>query len=166
MTEEEKLIVEARTRDNAVVRKQKIVVFQYWEATREPRLWLLIFASIAHNLQNGGLIDYSTVLIRGLGFTPIQSVIFQIPSGAQTGSYVMMITIIGSAVSGYSKKIFYNGILMFGYTIVNFSGPLMLVGNTSPEYAPAMWSFFTGNIFNMLCLFTIRIIRELWELVI
>ncbi|KAI8095314.1 major facilitator superfamily domain-containing protein [Thamnidium elegans] len=213
LTEEEKLIVEARTRDNAVVRKQTIVVSQYWEALKEPRCWILFAAAIVHNLQNGGLLAYSTVLVQGLGFSAIESIILQIPAGAlsasyvlisvyvnrksqqmvytavifyavsatgclllavlphdgikllgyylswaQAGSYVMLISIIGSTVSGYSKKIFYFGVLMLGYTIGNFSGPLILVDSTRPEYLPAIWGLFAGNIFNALCLLTIRII--------
>lgn len=213
LTEEEKLIVEARTRDNAVVRKQKIVVSQYWEALKEPRCWILFFVAIAHNLQNGGMLAYGTVLVQGLGFTAIQSIILQIPAGAlsasyvftsiyvnrkshqmvytavifyvvsaigclllavlphnglkllgyylsyaQTASYAMIISLMGSSVSGYSKKIFYNGVFMLGYTIGNFGGPLMLVKSTGPEYVPTLWGWFAGNIFSILCLLTIRII--------
>ncbi|GAA5805739.1 major facilitator superfamily domain-containing protein [Helicostylum pulchrum] len=213
LTEEEKLIVEARTRDNAVVRKQKIVVSQYWEALKEPRCWIFFFAAIVHNLQNGGMLAYGTVLVQGLGFTAIEAIILQIPAGAlsasfvfmsiyvnykskqmvytavifycvsgigclllavlphnglkllgyylsyaQTASYATMIAIIGSTVSGYSKKIFYNGVFMLGYTIGNFGGPLMLADSTRPEFIPTIWGWFAGNIFSILCLLTIRII--------
>jgi sugar phosphate permease len=57
LTEEEKEIVEERTRDNAVVRKLTVKVSQYWEALKEPRLWILFVTSLTHNLQNGGLIS-------------------------------------------------------------------------------------------------------------
>ncbi|RCH84244.1 hypothetical protein CU098_008285, partial [Rhizopus stolonifer] len=213
LTEEEKEIVELRTRDNAVVRKQTVRVAQYWEALREPRLWLLCIASLAHNLQNGGLVTYSTVLVSGLGFNSTQSILLQIPSGAftvlycgfavylnrrtkqivytavvcysisalgclllavlpntgvkllgyylswaQTGSYVMLITVIGSTVSGYSKKIFYNGANMLAYTVGNFCGPLMLVESTKPAYVPTMWGFFACNLLNICCFLTVRFI--------
>ncbi|KAI9478395.1 MAG: major facilitator superfamily domain-containing protein [Benjaminiella poitrasii] len=213
LTEEEKVIFEERIRDNAVVRKQQVKVSQYWEALKEPRLWLLFVASCAHNLQNGGLVTYSTVLVRGLGFTATESILLQIPSGAvtvlfiafavtlhrkthqniytavicyllsalgclllavlpnngikllgyyftwaQTGSYVMLISLIGSTVSGYSKKIFYNGVNMLAYTIGNFAGPLMLVEHTKPAYIPTMWGYFGGNILNILCFLAVRII--------
>jgi hypothetical protein len=213
LTEEEKLIFEDRTRDNAVVRKQAVKVGQYWEALKEPRLWLLCAASLSHNLQNGGLVTYSTVLVHGLGFDSINSILLQIPSGAltviyvgiavaihrrikqliytacicycisalgclllavlpntaikllgyyftwaQTGAYVMIISIIGATVSGYSKKIFYNGANMLAYTIGNFAGPLMLVESTKPSYTPTMWGLFGANIFNILCFLAIRVI--------
>jgi hypothetical protein len=213
LTEEEKEIVEQRTRDNAVVRKHKVNVGHYWEALAEPRLWLLCIVSCSHNLQNGGLVAYSTVLVSGLGFNSLQSIWLQIPSGAltvifigiaivihrkthqtiytaiflyvisgvgclllavlpntsikllglyltwaQTGAYIMIISIIGSTVSGYSKKIFYNGANMIAYTIGNFCGPLMLVSSTSPAYTPTMWGYFAANILNIICLLILRII--------
>lgn len=213
LTEEEKAIVEERTRDNAVVRKEKVITAQYWEALKEPRLWLLFIASLSHNLQNGGLVTYSTVLVNGLGFDTVQSILLQIPSGAltvvyigiaiyihrktnqmiytavfcyiisaigclllavlpnteikllgyyftwaQTGSYVMLISVIGSTVSGYSKKIFYFGANMMAYTLGNFCGPLMLVESTGPAYIPAMWGYFAGNILNIICFLLVRLI--------
>ncbi|KAI8990901.1 major facilitator superfamily domain-containing protein, partial [Mycotypha africana] len=215
LTEDEKPIVEDRIRDNAVVRKHKVKISQYWEALKEPRLWLMFFTSCTHNLQNGGLVSYSTVLVKGLGFNAIQSILLQIPSGAftvifisiavvihrktkqmiytavicytisaigclllsvfpnsgikllgyyltwaQTGSYVMLVAIVGSTVSGYSKKIFYNGVLMLAFTIGNFAGPLMLVEHTGPAYKPAMWGYFAANLLNSVLLMMIRIILD------
>lgn len=213
LTEEEKLIVEERTRDNAVVRKQKVEIKQYWEAIKEPRLWLLMSILVLHNLQNGGLVTYSTVLVSGLGFNSLQSIILQIPSGcltvfyctvavlihrktkqniwttvlcytvssigclllavlpntrikllgyyltwAQTGSNVLIIALISTTVTGYSKKIFYNGANMLATTVGNFVGPLMLIERTKPAYAPTMWAFFAANIVNIICMVTIRTI--------
>lgn len=51
MTEEEREIVKERIHYNAVVRKQTIETSQYWEALKEPRLWLICIISCAHNLQ-------------------------------------------------------------------------------------------------------------------
>jgi hypothetical protein len=77
---------------------------------------------------------------------------------AQTGAYVMLMTIIGSTVSGYSKKIFYNGANMIAYTIGNFCGPLMLVESTKPKYIPTMWGLFGSNLFDIACFFAVRVI--------
>lgn len=68
----------------------------------------------------------------------------------------MLLSIIGSTVNGYSKKIFYSGANMIAYTIGNFCGPLMLVEHTGPEYRPTMWGLFGSNIFDILCLLLIR----------
>ncbi|KAI9482967.1 MAG: major facilitator superfamily domain-containing protein [Benjaminiella poitrasii] len=56
--------------------------------------------------------------------------------------YVLLITSISNNVSGYTKKIFYNGVLMIFYTIGNFVGPLMMV---SPPYIGGMIGYLCAN---------------------
>ncbi|KAI8150315.1 major facilitator superfamily domain-containing protein [Fennellomyces sp. T-0311] len=62
-----------------------------------------------------------------------------------TGAYSLLITTIGSNVSGYSKKIFYNGSFVVFYTLGNFIGPLMMIENQAPRYTGAMIGFCIGN---------------------
>jgi hypothetical protein len=69
LTEEEKVIIEERTRDNAVVRVKKFKMYHVWEAVREPRLWLLAFSTLCNNLHNGGLVVFSTIIVKNLGFS-------------------------------------------------------------------------------------------------
>ncbi|KAI7907698.1 major facilitator superfamily domain-containing protein [Cokeromyces recurvatus] len=56
--------------------------------------------------------------------------------------YVLLITSISNNVSGYTKKIFYNGVLMVFYTIGNFVGPLMMV---APPYVAGMVGYLCAN---------------------
>ncbi|KAI9499362.1 major facilitator superfamily domain-containing protein [Zychaea mexicana] len=62
-----------------------------------------------------------------------------------TGGYSLLITTIGTNVSGYSKKIFYNGAFVIFYTIGNFIGPLCMVEREAPRYTGAMIGFCIGN---------------------
>ncbi|KAI8079018.1 major facilitator superfamily domain-containing protein [Gilbertella persicaria] len=57
--------------------------------------------------------------------------------------YVLMVTCISNNVTGYTKKIFYNGILMIFYTIGNFVGPLMM---TSPPYLAGMIGYLVAGV--------------------
>jgi MFS family permease len=68
LTEEEKEIVEERTRDNAVVRVYEVKKHHIWEAVKEPRLWLLCFSTLCNNLSTGGLVVFSTILVQNFGF--------------------------------------------------------------------------------------------------
>ena len=68
LTEEEKIIVEERTQDNAVVKNKVVKVHHYWEALREPRYYLIMLATFANNLSNGGLVIFSTPFVASLGF--------------------------------------------------------------------------------------------------
>lgn len=69
LTEKEKEIVEERSKDNCVVRNKVIKRHQMWEAVKEPRLWILFFVFLLNSLQNGGLTTFSTLLVKGLGFS-------------------------------------------------------------------------------------------------
>ncbi|CAO3621463.1 unnamed protein product [Cunninghamella blakesleeana] len=71
---------------------------------------------------------------------------------AYNGTYVMLLTIIASNVSGYSKKVFYNASVMVAYTIGNFVGPLVMLSNESPGYRSGMIVFVAGNLVIVLSL--------------
>lgn len=72
LTEKEKEIVEERSKDNCVVRNKEIKKEQIWEAVKEPRLWILFVVFLLNSLQNGGLTTFSTLLVKGLGFSVSQ----------------------------------------------------------------------------------------------
>ncbi|CAO3621475.1 unnamed protein product [Cunninghamella blakesleeana] len=73
---------------------------------------------------------------------------------AFNGSYVMLISIISSDVSGYSKKVFYNASLMVAYTIGCFVGPLLMLEHEAPRFRSGMIIFTFGNLIVVLCLLT------------
>jgi hypothetical protein len=212
VTEEEKVIIEERTRDNAVVRQRKVNTHQYLEALKESRFYLIFIMALLNSLQNGALVLYANVLVKSLGFSTYQSVLLQIPSGtissgfvviavivhrktrqlaysgffltavsalgllllavlpqervkllgyyfqwSSSGAYTLVVVAISSTVSGYSKKIFYNGMLMVAFTLGNFIGPLMMVAHESPQYKSAMWGYFAANIVVMISFILLRI---------
>lgn len=68
LTEKEKEIVEDRSNDNRAVRNKEIKRDQIREAVKEARLWIVLFVFFLNNLQNGGIVTFSTLLVRGLGF--------------------------------------------------------------------------------------------------
>ncbi|KAI8096837.1 major facilitator superfamily domain-containing protein [Halteromyces radiatus] len=213
LTEAEKKIVEERGKDNMVVKTKLIKRYQIWEALKEPRLWCLCFGMLLLNLQNGGLISYSALLVQSLGFTSQESVILQIPSGIASATYVLIsiigarkstqtiftamtlicvsliglitlvasnnvggrlagyylswaqaagqaliITIIGNNVSGYTKKVTYNGTLTVFFTLGNFIGPLMMV---PPTYLGGLLGYLASNIVTILLLGYVR-----WDMAI
>jgi hypothetical protein len=56
--------------------------------------------------------------------------------------YVLMVTSISNNVTGYTKKIFYNGVLMIFYTVGNFAGPFMM---EAPPYIAGMLGYIVAN---------------------
>lgn len=68
-TEQEKQVIEDRRQDNAVVKHQNIKYSQFKEALREWRYWFIVIGGFCINLQNGGMLVFSTTFVLGLGFT-------------------------------------------------------------------------------------------------
>lgn len=111
LTEEEKAIMVERTKDNGVVRKHAVNYQQYVEALKEPRLYLMFVAVVCHFLQNGGMVNYSTILVSTFGFSSFQSILLQIPSGALTITFI----VIAVYIQRRTKQLFYSA--MFCYAI-------------------------------------------------
>ncbi|KAI9499294.1 major facilitator superfamily domain-containing protein [Zychaea mexicana] len=72
---------------------------------------------------------------------------------AYCAAYVLMIASISNNVSGYTKKIFYNGSLMVFYTIGNFVGPLLMI---TPPYIPGMLTYIGANVLVVILLLIAR----------
>ncbi|KAI9320491.1 major facilitator superfamily domain-containing protein [Dichotomocladium elegans] len=197
---EQEILVEERTRDNAVVRTSIIKRGHITEALKEVRLWCFCFACLLINLQNGAMTIYNAQIAAGFGFTGLQSILLTIGAGGSTilfilvgvyavrktrqtlltacglmavdiiglillivipapraklvgfymawsycAAYVLLVTSISNNVSGYTKKIFYNGLLMVFYTLGNFCGPLMMVDSQAPTYLGGMIGYICAN---------------------
>ncbi|GAN07298.1 MFS allantoate transporter [Mucor ambiguus] len=208
---EQEILVEERTRDNAVVRTTNIKKNQIMEALKEVRFWCFCFSCLFINLQNGAMTTYNTQFAMSFGFTGLQSVLLSVGAGGadiifivgaiycvhktkQTiytavglmvidiiglilmlvipithvkllgfylawsycAAYVLMVTSISNNVSGYTKKIFYNGVLMIFYTIGNFCGPLMIVESQAPTYIGAMLGYICANVVVVVLLLVAR----------
>lgn len=83
-TEKEKQIIEERKQDNAVVRHRIIKYYQIKESLKEWRYWFLVLGAFCINLQNGGMLVFSTTFVLGLGFdvsydTTITTTTYTIP---------------------------------------------------------------------------------------
>lgn len=61
------------------------------------------------------------------------------------GTSAMLLTIAGSNVTGYTKKIFYNGMNMIFYTLGNFIGPLIMLPGEAPICKTGMIIYCIGN---------------------
>ncbi|KAI8377442.1 major facilitator superfamily domain-containing protein [Radiomyces spectabilis] len=208
---EQEILVEERTRDNAVVRTTMIKRDQIIEAMKEIRFWCFCVACLLINLQNGAITIYNTQITAGFGFSGLEAVLLSIGAGGavvisiciavyivqktkQTlytavgllvidiiglillevipplrvklvgfylswtycAAYVLLVSSITNNVSGYTKKIFYNGILMVFYTLGNFCGPLMMNSSPAPSYLGAMVGYIVANFVAAILLLIAR----------
>ncbi|KAI9262421.1 major facilitator superfamily domain-containing protein [Phascolomyces articulosus] len=81
LTPAQERIAEDRMRDNAVTQHRQFKYGQIWEAVSEIKFYLLVIAAFCISMQNGGMLVYSTTFTMALGFSPLDSMLLQIPSG-------------------------------------------------------------------------------------
>ncbi|KAL4894596.1 MFS general substrate transporter [Aspergillus ambiguus] len=80
----ERAIAVQRTLENktGVLDNGRFKWSQAWDAVTDPQTWCLVLNSFTSNLCNGGLTTFSSVLTAGFGFTNMQALLMQMPSGA------------------------------------------------------------------------------------
>ncbi|CEG73330.1 hypothetical protein RMATCC62417_08735 [Rhizopus microsporus] len=79
---------------------------------------------------------------------------------AMTGVMALLQTIVSNNVSGYTKRVFYNGVSMVGMTIGNFAGPLAMMGNQGPQKTGALIGYAVANIVLIFCLAIIYMLMK------
>ncbi|ORX44760.1 MFS general substrate transporter [Hesseltinella vesiculosa] len=98
-----------------------------------------------------GIAMIGCILLASLPHTSIKLLGYYLAWG-YNGSYIMLLSLVGSNVSGYSKKIWYNGTIMIAYCIGNLIGPLVMVDQEAPVYRSGMITFVAGNFVVFLCI--------------
>ncbi|KAI0739999.1 MFS general substrate transporter [Daedaleopsis nitida] len=91
LTQEEKVLAVKRVAEAKVgVKNTKFKWYQIRHALVDPKTWLLFVASIAAQIPNGIVSNFSTIIIKGLGFTTLQSTLLDAASSVfQIGSLLV-----------------------------------------------------------------------------
>ncbi|KAI0474424.1 major facilitator superfamily domain-containing protein [Xylaria cf. heliscus] len=81
-THDERLIMIARMRKNQTGVEQKHINWgQIKEAYLDYKTWLFFFLGFVGNIPNGGISNFSTLVIKGLGFDNLHTALLGIPQG-------------------------------------------------------------------------------------
>ncbi|KKY27146.1 putative allantoate permease [Diplodia seriata] len=82
MTDREKFICLQRIKDNNTgVENKDIKWYQIRECLVDPKTWLLFVFAIAQNIPNGGLVTFASIIVSGLGYSPLVTTLLGIPTG-------------------------------------------------------------------------------------
>lgn len=81
-THEERLLMIARVRRNQTgVEQRRINWGQIKEAYLDYKTWLFTLLGFFANIPNGGISNFSTLVIKGLGFDTLETALLGIPQG-------------------------------------------------------------------------------------
>ncbi|KAJ6548663.1 MFS general substrate transporter [Mycena capillaripes] len=108
LSQRQKTIGIKRVAQNRVGTKNK--VFKYYQliqAFKDPKTYILFIASIAAQIPNGVVSNFSSIIISGMGFTAFQTTLLDIP-----GNIVQIVSLV---LSGYLAGRFKNSraVMMF-----------------------------------------------------
>jgi ACS family allantoate permease-like MFS transporter len=82
LNEDERRGVVLRIRNNETgIENKKFKKAQFVEAILDLKTWLLFIFAVASNAPNGGLTTFQGIIIRGVGFSTLQTTLIQMPSG-------------------------------------------------------------------------------------
>lgn len=97
LTHDEKILAVSRLRENNTgIENKTFKPYQFWEALRDPQVWLLAFITTAASIPNGAVSSFQSVIISGFGFSNKETALIQIPGGLIT----VVSTLIGTYVAG------------------------------------------------------------------
>ncbi|KAK7024758.1 major facilitator superfamily domain-containing protein [Favolaschia claudopus] len=108
LSQRQKAIAIKRVAGNRVGTKNKVFkLYQLIQAFNDPKTYILFIASVAAQIPNGVVSNFSSIIINGMGFTPFQTTLLDIPSN--------LVQIVSLVLSGYLAGRFRNSraIMMF-----------------------------------------------------
>ncbi|KAL5352955.1 hypothetical protein V496_08334 [Pseudogymnoascus sp. VKM F-4515 (FW-2607)] len=119
---EERLIALARTLKNktGIMDNGDFKWPQLWEALRDPQTWLLVLYTFCINLPNGALTTFQPLIIQGMGFSPLKSILLGLPSGGVE----IVFLVITSFLASYLRNA--RVLLMIFNTVVSTVGMVLV----------------------------------------
>ncbi|KAL2880386.1 hypothetical protein SGCOL_004103 [Colletotrichum sp. CLE4] len=179
---EEKLIMIARMRRNQTgIEQRRINWGQIKEAYMDYKTWLFTLLGFVSNVPNGGISNFSTLVIKGLGFGTLETALLGIPQGALVviwiglgalansyltdsyqASFVISLSLITSNTGGQSKKMIVSGMIWFGACIGNIASPFFYKTNQAPSYHLGIGSLLVANCIELALFFVFRY-AFIWE---
>ncbi|KAH0827737.1 putative transporter [Fonsecaea pedrosoi] len=97
LSEREKYVCLYRVRENNTgVEDKKVKWYQVRECLTDPKTWLLAIFAIAQNIPNSGIVTFAAIIVRGMGYSPIKTVVIGIPTGIIATVWQILLSIIQS----------------------------------------------------------------------
>ena len=78
---EKAIVIERLRADQTGVENKVFNRDQFVEALCDPKTWLLVAFNLTISIPNGGLTNFATLIIKGLGYTSQRSVLLTMPTG-------------------------------------------------------------------------------------
>ncbi|KAK7691754.1 hypothetical protein QCA50_005155 [Cerrena zonata] len=140
LNQREKAIAIKRVAGNRTgIKNKQFKVYQMKQAFLDPKTYFLFFAAVAAQIPNGVTTNFSSIIIKSMGFTQFQTVLLDIPS-----SILQIVSLVGS---GYLAGKFPNSraIMMFiGNSVCIIAAAVLTYGPKDEKWGRLVAFWFTA----------------------
>ncbi|EGV64207.1 hypothetical protein PSN45_003664 [Yamadazyma tenuis] len=145
LNEREKAIVIDRVRKNQTgVKNTKFKKDQFFQTLKDPKVWVMVAIQLFISIPNGGLTNFSPLIVNGLGWSSRDSTLLTMPTGImQTVSVYMASGSLALLEKFWPKKHFRGAVLCF-YLIPAFVGTGCLYKLPLTWYTSRLVSLYFG----------------------
>lgn len=124
-----------RVRENMTgIKNDEFKMYQCVEALLDPQAWFLVLIQIINNIANGGLLTFSSIVVKGMGFSTLNAILVQIISYVFQGIFVIIAT-WGSATFPNTRTYF-----MAWNMLISIAGAAMVRQISADQ----IWARFFG----------------------
>ncbi|EGV62092.1 MFS general substrate transporter [Yamadazyma tenuis ATCC 10573] len=145
LNEREKAIVIDRVRKNQTgVKNTKFKKEQFFQTFKDPKVWIMVAIQLFISIPNGGLTNFSPLIVNGLGWSSRDSTLLTMPTGImQTVSVYMASGTLALLEKFFKKKHFRGAVLCF-YLLPAFVGTGCLYKLPLTWYRSRLVSLYFG----------------------
>ncbi|KAJ9124717.1 hypothetical protein QFC24_003085 [Naganishia onofrii] len=141
-THDERLMIIARLRRNQTgVEGRKIRWDQIREAFLDYKTWIFFSLGLIGNIPNGGISNFSTLVIKGLGFSTLQTALMALPQGAIVVCFIAAGALLNDRLPKNSRTI-----VCMLFMLPTIAGGLGFLLAPEKAYVPRLICFYlTGS---------------------
>ncbi|WPH02557.1 Hypothetical protein R9X50_00542200 [Acrodontium crateriforme] len=110
---EKRIAVERLRADQTGVENKEFKWYQAREALLDIKLYLFFFLGVVCNLPNGGISNFGTIIIKGMGFSTLVTTLMQIPYGVIIAISILSCVYLNDYMSRNGKQTRCYFILLF-----------------------------------------------------
>ncbi|KAL4738231.1 N2227-like protein-domain-containing protein [Aspergillus similis] len=114
-------------------------------ALTDAQTWLLCLLTILVTIPSGLIVTFSSILIKGFGYTSKESALLNMPSGVTVAPLILIFAWTGANFKGYTGKVTGCAFISAGFSIANIIGPQTFQARDAPDYIPAKITIVVAN---------------------
>ncbi|KAK0392229.1 hypothetical protein NLU13_1726 [Sarocladium strictum] len=147
-TEERAMLIAQNARSRGGVFNRNIKWDQIKEVFLDAQVWLLFWYVLFNEIINGGIANFSKLIVKGFTHDALLTTAYGIPYGACTaifmftgpycasfvGGLIVALQLPASNVGGYTKRTTATAFVFLAYCVGNIIGPQGWIGSEAPIY--------------------------------